>query len=806
MPHLELCNRALPLGSDDFACLWNTPTYVYHTIWLGLLLGAYFPYYTKETNEIINEKIYDQGKLTPTNQQICISLARTWLTYSFVFLALTFVVAIATTIVSSRGPIFMEPIQKNIRDCWVRFLISLQAFLGFIEFSWGITGCIVYGISLQKDQNNVFGAGHSCLQLIPVGSSVLLAACIFVLCRRLISLGFFCGCIVSGSEEINVRWLDVATRNPSTADSGDSKTKSLLDGEHHSEGEDKGDVLDEIRESYRRTKYSRRCRNICRCFCVDDESAFEDIGRLLSDFFADFDVVTTDMAAMLYAVHIDQYRRGVTSNSDKLQPENALHGTEDQQALCQVVDNFRFGYGVYGWMLHMYDGIGSCSGCRLMCCGCHCCDKDIHSKRAECCSGMKRCTGYNTAAMVEMCRLQSSKDVIYVSWKNDAQKFSPYALMVDHETKQVIVACRGTLSMSDCLTDAIALDLELTSLGDEFHFNGRGQYGHKGIFGKGVNIARHLIRMGYLHRLMRHRHGGASASASSGTGNTSSSSSSKEEGQPPSVVLPPNADRDWLKNLPDCNGYELLITGHSLGAGLATVVSLCLKAMYPELVCYAYSPPGGMLTLPLALETKEYITTCVVGDDMVSRLGLRSIFALREKMFAMVPRMKSVNKSSMLWSILMGSDVPQLGDDGRKSNGNSNSNSNSTKEGEEGKDSFTGASKKTTATNAPSMDQTRIPKKIRRMYPPGKIIHIKTVSETRPCLDTCCCNGCCCLSAVMGVGERQLKAVYLEQHDLQDIVVTRTMASDHFPDRVDAALKQIRPTGVVVHRSNAESV
>lgn len=39
-------------------------------------------------------------------------------------------------------------------------------------------------------------------------------------------------------------------------------------------------------------------------------------------------------------------------------------------------------------------------------------------------------------------------------------------------------------------------------------------------------------------------------------------------------------------------GYELVIVGHSLGAGAASVLSLMLKSEYPNLNCYAFSPPS----------------------------------------------------------------------------------------------------------------------------------------------------------------------------------------------------------------------
>ena len=39
--------------------------------------------------------------------------------------------------------------------------------------------------------------------------------------------------------------------------------------------------------------------------------------------------------------------------------------------------------------------------------------------------------------------------------------------------------------------------------------------------------------------------------------------------------------------------YDLIICGHSLGAGVAAVLSVMLKDEYPTLRGYCYSPVGG---------------------------------------------------------------------------------------------------------------------------------------------------------------------------------------------------------------------
>lgn len=42
-------------------------------------------------------------------------------------------------------------------------------------------------------------------------------------------------------------------------------------------------------------------------------------------------------------------------------------------------------------------------------------------------------------------------------------------------------------------------------------------------------------------------------------------------------------------------GSRLIIVGHSLGAGVAAILTILLKSSYPNIACFAYSPPGGLM-------------------------------------------------------------------------------------------------------------------------------------------------------------------------------------------------------------------
>ena len=85
--------------------------------------------------------------------------------------------------------------------------------------------------------------------------------------------------------------------------------------------------------------------------------------------------------------------------------------------------------------------------------------------------------------------------------------------------------------------------------------------------------------------------------------------------------------------------------GHSLGAGVAAIITFLLRAHYPELspriTCLSYSPPGGLLNKQAAEESQKWCASVVVsppssstvlmskvGNDVVPRLSLANVLHL----------------------------------------------------------------------------------------------------------------------------------------------------------------------------------
>jgi sn1-specific diacylglycerol lipase len=86
--------------------------------------------------------------------------------------------------------------------------------------------------------------------------------------------------------------------------------------------------------------------------------------------------------------------------------------------------------------------------------------------------------------------------------------------------------------------------------------------------------------------------------------------------------------------------YRLRIVGHSLGAGCAAVLSVMLRPVYPNLRCLAFSPPGCVFSENLAEDSSPWLTSYILDVDIVPRLAIGPFEDLRDSVLQMIYRIK----------------------------------------------------------------------------------------------------------------------------------------------------------------------
>lgn len=158
------------------------------------------------------------------------------------------------------------------------------------------------------------------------------------------------------------------------------------------------------------------------------------------------------------------------------------------------------------------------------------------------------------------------EDLLFSSFSNGLYRV-PFYVALDHRTNAILVVARGTLSVADALTDSVTAAVEMPD---------------------GVGLCHQGVLQSALHVLGQ-----------------------LDEPLAQATSRHPN--------------YTLVLTGHSLGAAVASVLGILLRPRFPNLRCYAFSPPGGILDVERARETRDFVMTIVVGDDLVCRLGFRQV-------------------------------------------------------------------------------------------------------------------------------------------------------------------------------------
>ena len=206
--------------------------------------------------------------------------------------------------------------------------------------------------------------------------------------------------------------------------------------------------------------------------------------------------------------------------------------------------------------------------------------------------------------------------------EGDAQNVLPYYIAVDHTKQAIILAIRGSLSLDDVVRDLLFEPADLdTWLNRSTPWDAplpplqpatqtTVNAAHSGIFEATRATLEDLQARGKLAELLLG----------------------------PAPLFP---------------GYQLVVCGHSLGAGCSFLLSLRLRQFFPHLRCWCFSPPGGLATAELCKSATDWCTSVVCGKEMIPRLTLATFEHARDEMVHCAARCKKP-KTSLLLGWLFG--------------------------------------------------------------------------------------------------------------------------------------------------------
>ncbi|XP_055777347.1 diacylglycerol lipase-alpha-like isoform X3 [Salvelinus fontinalis] len=487
------------------------------------------------------------------------------------------------------------------------------------------------------------------------------------------------------------------------------------------------------------SSWSRRLKFFMCCTRAQDtqSDAYSEVASLFAEFFRDLDIVPSDIIAGLVLLRQRQRSsRGAIldqANNDILAFLSGMPVTRNTKYLDlknstemgmykEVCYYMLFALAAYGWPMYLMRK-PACGLCRLAS-SCHCTSGSGSRLSQTVTVEEDNCCGCNILAIRRhfLDRELKQVHVVYTSW-HDAVYETPFFVAVDHGKKKVVISIRGTLSPKDALTDLTG-DSERLPV-EEQHGN---WLGHKGMVYSAEYIKKKLEQ---------------------------------------EMILSQAFGRDLGKGTMH---YGLVIVGHSLGAGTAAILSFLLRPQYPTLQCYSYSPPGGLLSEDAMEYSKEFVTSVVLGKDLVPRIGLSQLEGFRRHLLEVLQK-----SDKPKWRIIAGgtkcipkSELPV--DDGPQ------------------------------PQTAPVPPSTRLwlhPSDLSialsastPLYPPGKVIH---VVHNHPS-ETCC-----------GQEEPTYSALWGDNKSFNEVIISPAMLNEHMPHMVMEGLnKVLEPFGLSSEQAGAE--
>jgi len=380
-------------------------------------------------------------------------------------------------------------------------------------------------------------------------------------------------------------------------------------------------------------------------------------------------------------------------------------------------------------------------------------------------------------------------EILHLNCSNRVLSHIPYLIALDHAERAVVIALRGTIGITDLVTDAVVhpdkIDDWLPSEIAE-KLGGAPALAHAGMVAAAHAVFEDMTERGILREFVQGRTG-EEAPISDLTRGSHGESSSRGR-RPPQQNIRRNdnysgpqshfrhyeeyrkqtneeedeeargagqAVGDLMKKKVE-EGWQLVVVGHSLGAGAACLISLKLHHYYPQLKCLAFSCPGGLVNKKLSHAMTSFCTTIAVGKDFVPRSSVATITRLMDELVTSLARCKQP-KSRVLF-------LPWW-----------------RRHSQRFKDLFYNYDEipeEAAAALLKYYESRRKSGQPIEMYPAGKIVFLRPIkSQSR-----------------LGQGKRKWDAVYIAAEDLmgEGILISPNMLKDHLTSTAYDALNQAK--------------
>ncbi|XP_059079091.1 diacylglycerol lipase-alpha-like isoform X2 [Tigriopus californicus] len=664
-------------------------------------------------------------------------LASSWCHMAFVRYVVCFLllwgvallVELAIALVSLRGTIFEDQPRRSIE-----FLLYLKLVLWVLEIGLSVL-CFSWLKKCYDQCSLVFSLQNVILALVICNLVIFFTAV----------MTLWCSFDVAGRSWVKLKKYQANQRDQN------SRSRSKFQYKRSGGRVNRSWRHRKVRRAYQNS-WDHRCQMLLCCAKSSNpnkqKNSFSDIARVLSEFFRDLDVVPSDVLVglvllrkrqqllRLRVVHqpnnpVYQFLSGV-----KITPETkflSLNDPTEMSLLREVYHYMHFALGVYGWPMYFrknsaQSAAAFCKLCASLRCICFpCCGLKTGLAANAIIEGLSvviddNCCGCNLASYSHMCNLPNVQ-LVYITYHVDVGE-TPFLIAVDLDQRVIVICIRGTLSFKDVITDlnAEGEPLPIRPVNEDW-------IGHKGM----VDVA------AYVYRKLKDDHLLTKAFG-------------------------------WNKDH-GTQDFGIVCVGHSLGAGAAAILAIMLRQEFPNTRCFGYSPPGGTLSRAAMEYTKEFMTSVVVGKDLVPRIGLHQLEELRhDLMYALQksPNPKWLTLSSSL--MCCGKQKTNYFD--------SPTHCWTQDEIEEQLNSPKGSKCKSSpeAINIHPWDSTINLSVHMPFFPPGKIIHLVRHYPK---------------AEKHGKVEPVYQAIWADNTSFDQVLISKRMVQDHMPDKVLEALDKL---------------